>query len=85
MSSIIVLNRGLLWAESQADSKQQPPKVKGIGPKEPAESRPKPGGKAVTESAAHAHEARHSTGQGQLRKSSRASKNQMKMLEQASE
>lgn len=62
----------MLWEESQADSKQQPPKVKGIGPKDPAKSRPKPGGKAVIAMAAHAYETRHSTGQGQLRKSSRA-------------
>lgn len=40
--------------------------------KGPAKSRPKPGGKAVTELAAQAYETRHSTGQGQLRKGSRA-------------
>lgn len=54
----------MLWEESQAYSKQQPPKVRGTGPKDPAKSRPKPGGKAVTEMAAHACGTRCSTGQG---------------------
>lgn len=42
----------MLREGSQADSKQQPPKVRGTGPKDPAKSRPEPAGKAVTVMAA---------------------------------
>lgn len=85
MSSSLVHNHHLLREESQADSKQQPPKVRGTGPKDPAKSRPEPGGKAVTGVAAHADGTRCSTGQWGLRKSRQVrAGRQMKMLEQVS-
>lgn len=83
MSSIIVHTHHLLREWSQADSKQQPPKVRGTGPKDPAKSRPEPAGKAVTEMAAMLTEQDVLQVRG-LRKSRQIEAGrQIKMLEQA--
>lgn len=84
MSSIIVHTHHLLREGSQADSKQQPPKVRGTGPKDPAKSRPEPAGKAVTAMAAMLTEQDVLQVRG-LRKSRQIEAGkQIKMLEQAS-